>query len=303
MSAAPFMQLYVADYIGDTLHLTTEQHGAYLLLLMAMWRAGGSLPNEEHKLARIAGLSPARWRRVSGDVMVFFNEIDGQITQKRLAAEIEKAKEKSAKRAEAGAKGGIAKSLKDNETAVANAIGLPWHSSEPEPEPEPEPEKEENKNSSSSTLRPREEDGAAAAAFSKLDLEEEPVAFDELAARLAQLWHDQGLEVPAMAHARTWLGEGHSPDTIVATVKAKLATPAGRRAATLVWFDKAIAEAKPQPSAPKKPAPPTIYVRQLDSAWPAYAEAYRTMKGKDPPTDRAGGWHFPIDLLPAHSTH
>jgi uncharacterized protein YdaU (DUF1376 family) len=143
MSAAPFMQLYVADYIGDTLHLTTEQHGAYLLLLMAMWRAGGSLPNDEQKLARIVGLSPARWRRVNDDVLAFFDVSEGEISQKRLTAEIEKAKEKSAKRAEAGAKGGAAKSLKNNKPAVAIANVLPKHSSEPEPEPEREDKKKD----------------------------------------------------------------------------------------------------------------------------------------------------------------
>jgi uncharacterized protein YdaU (DUF1376 family) len=143
MSAAPFMQLYVADYIGDTLHLTTEQHGAYLLLLMAMWRAGGKLPNEEHKLARIVGLSPARWRRVSGDVLAFFDICEREITQKRLTREIEKAKEKSTKRAEAGSKGGIAKSLKDKESAIAIATVLPRHSSEPEPDTEREDKKKD----------------------------------------------------------------------------------------------------------------------------------------------------------------
>tara|TARA_R100001244_G_scaffold2541_1_gene3922 strand:- start:5821 stop:6303 length:483 start_codon:yes stop_codon:yes gene_type:complete len=74
------MQLYVADYLGDTMHLSTEQHGAYLLLLMAMWRAGGSLPNDEKKLARIVGLSTIKWRRVAADVMAFFTVDGDEIT-------------------------------------------------------------------------------------------------------------------------------------------------------------------------------------------------------------------------------
>lgn len=130
------MQLYVADYLGDTRHLTTEQHGAYLLLLMAMWRAGGALPNDEAKLARIVGLSPARWRRISSDVIAFFDVGGANITQKRLVAEIEKAREKSHKRADAGRQGGKAKALKSNDPPVANASELPayaYASSESEP--------------------------------------------------------------------------------------------------------------------------------------------------------------------------
>lgn len=128
----PFMQLYVADYLGDTRHLTTEQHGAYLLLLMTMWRAGGRLPNEDKKLARITGCTSSRWAKIKAEVVGFF-AVDGEeITHKRLMFELEKAQEKSIKRSVSGTQGGIAKSLKDKRATVANASDLPWHSSEPE---------------------------------------------------------------------------------------------------------------------------------------------------------------------------
>jgi uncharacterized protein YdaU (DUF1376 family) len=130
------MQFYVADYLGDTRHLTTEQHGAYLLLLMAMWRAGGTLPDDRAKLARIAGLSPSRWAKISDDVMAFFDACEGGITQGRLAAELAIANEKSEKRSQAGKAGARAKSLKTHKASSANASRLLKHSPEPEPEPE-----------------------------------------------------------------------------------------------------------------------------------------------------------------------
>lgn len=130
MTNTPFMQLYIADYLADTQHLTTEQNGAYLLLLMTMWRAGGSLPNDEKKLARIARVSLKRWHMIANEVMEFF-DVDGDvITQKRLVEELQKAVSKSEKRKTSGSLGGKAKSLKNNEHGLANASDLPKHSSE-----------------------------------------------------------------------------------------------------------------------------------------------------------------------------
>lgn len=134
MSSTPYFPLYVADYLADTSHLTTEQHGAYMLLLLAAWPRGGRLPADMRKLARIARVSPRRWHLVSEDVLEFF-EIDGEeIVNRRLEREHKKATSKSAKRSAAGKRGGIAKALKDKERGLANATANACHFPEPEPE-------------------------------------------------------------------------------------------------------------------------------------------------------------------------
>ena len=134
MSAPPFMQLWVADYLGDTRHLTCEQHGAYLLLLMSMWRAGGSVSNEPRMLARLACCTPSRWSKIAPEVLDLLTLEGDQISHPRIKAELTKASEKSIKRAEAGTRGGVAtskvNSLKNNDTAPAIATRLPQHSSD-----------------------------------------------------------------------------------------------------------------------------------------------------------------------------
>ncbi|MDW9444834.1 DUF1376 domain-containing protein [Sinorhizobium meliloti] len=128
MSERPFMQLYVSDFIGDTLHLSTEQIGAYMLLLMAMWNAGGRLPNDDAKLARVVRMSVKKWKAIEDDLLGFFDVTDREIHHNRLTKELQKSERKSQLRADAGAKGGSSKALKDKEARLANASDLPQHS-------------------------------------------------------------------------------------------------------------------------------------------------------------------------------
>lgn len=82
--------LFADAYLADTTHLTTEEHGAYLLLLMAAWRQEDcSLPNDDRKLARIAGLTPRKWKAIKPTIMEFWTLENGRISQLRLSREHE----------------------------------------------------------------------------------------------------------------------------------------------------------------------------------------------------------------------
>lgn len=116
----PFMPLWCSEYLSDTSHLTAEQMGAYCRLNMTMWLHGGSLPNDPRKLARIAGVNTRRWHIVGPDVMSFYVESNGRITQKRLNEEHKKVSLIREKRATASRAGVLAKSLKSHEAPSAN---------------------------------------------------------------------------------------------------------------------------------------------------------------------------------------
>lgn len=122
MSAPPYMKLYVADYLGDTHHLSATEHGAYLLLLMAMWRAGGSLPATDANLAKLARCTPDEWATIRDAVLPFFRRARGRLTQKRLADEIAKYENTSGSRSEAGKRGGRPKANKNNDDTKAIAF-------------------------------------------------------------------------------------------------------------------------------------------------------------------------------------
>ena len=103
----PWMPLYVGDYLGDTGHLTTTQHGAYLLLMMHYWRKG-ELPDDDRQLCKIAKLPLKTWNEYRATLQDFFH--DGW-KHKRIDAELERMMRVSAKRAIAGQKGGIGSAL------------------------------------------------------------------------------------------------------------------------------------------------------------------------------------------------
>ena len=103
----PWMPLYVGDYLGDTGHLTTTQHGAYLLLMMHYWRKG-ELPDDDRQLSKITKLPLKTWCDYRATLQDFFYE---GWKHKRIDAELAKMVRVSEKRAIAGQKGGLGSAL------------------------------------------------------------------------------------------------------------------------------------------------------------------------------------------------
>lgn len=152
MSAPPYMKLYIADYHGDTTHLDCREHGAYLLLLMAMWRAGGKLPADDVKLAKLAKLPADDWAEIRDTILAFFKRRGGQISHKRILSEIAHYDDVIVKRKTAGKARAEKKANDNSQQAPAHAEHLVAY-----PEPEPEPVVREDTEAKASASNPDQE--------------------------------------------------------------------------------------------------------------------------------------------------
>lgn len=117
-----WMPLLVDKYLGDTTHLTTEQHGAYLLLLLSCWKRDGKLPADDIQLANIARLPLARWRQHGPILLEFFDHEGGFLTQKRLTAELARAKANLEQRSQAGKASAEKRKLEREANARSTAV-------------------------------------------------------------------------------------------------------------------------------------------------------------------------------------
>lgn len=116
-----WMPLYVADYLADTSRLTTEQHGAYLLILMDYWR-NGPPPDDDAVLCSITRMQLVAWKRARPALVGFFSMIDGFWRQKRADAEKQSAADVSSKRSLSGKQGAGKRWGKTDGIPMANAI-------------------------------------------------------------------------------------------------------------------------------------------------------------------------------------
>ena len=131
-----WMPLYIGDYLADTSRLTTEQHGAYLLLIMDYWRSGRP-PDNDQVLAQICKLSPDAWRNAKAMLKQYFSIEDGCWVHKRIEAEILDAAQNQDRKHQRAVKGAAARWNKANNDASSNAQAMPMQCPLPSPSPSP----------------------------------------------------------------------------------------------------------------------------------------------------------------------
>lgn len=126
MAALPYIQLYVADYLADTMHLTAEEHGAYLLLIMNYWQTGK--PLSDRKIGAISRVNNERLTDVKETLSEFFTiDDDGFWHHGRIDQELEKVKSKCVKASIAGKKSAESRAkskrtLNGRSTVVSNPL-------------------------------------------------------------------------------------------------------------------------------------------------------------------------------------
>lgn len=97
-----WMPLYIGDYLADTLQLSAEQHGAYLLMLMHQWHAG-SVPDDAVALCQICHVRISRYAASVRPILERYFVLGSSGWQNhRLSVERERA---TARYAKASAKG------------------------------------------------------------------------------------------------------------------------------------------------------------------------------------------------------
>ena len=154
-----WMPLWIGAYLSDTMRLTTIQHGAYMLLLMAYWRERAALPDDDEELRSITKTDKSEWKRIRPVLAKFFRVEDGVWWHKRVEAEMAGADARSKKASEKAGKAAQARwgmpqkdesgDAPSNATSISQAFLDEMHNECPTPSPN---KYQEDKSSSSAKL-------------------------------------------------------------------------------------------------------------------------------------------------------
>lgn len=200
------MPLFTDAYLADTRHLSTTEHGAYLLLLIVHWRIGESgLPDDERLLARYTGLPLDKWRRLAPTIRQFFEIREGRLVQARVLDELQHLQGLRAR----SSAGGSAKALKTKGRHAAKRVLKKCQSSAPTPTPTPLKEEPDGSSKKQGRRLPDNwEPSGSDIAFAK-EAGHDAKAIALAAATFRDYWHAQpgqrGVKLDWAATWRNWI--------------------------------------------------------------------------------------------------
>ena len=112
---------YVGDYRAETQGFSHEERGVFVELLCAYCHRQSPLPDDDKQLAKLAGLSLSKWKRMRPTIAPIFTVKQGTWHLERLDEQIARGIETSRQRRLAGQKGGKKSWEKRQANAQANA--------------------------------------------------------------------------------------------------------------------------------------------------------------------------------------
>lgn len=134
-----WLPLNIGDYQKNTQRLNTEEHGAYLLLIMDYWM-NGPIPNDKKTLKNITKISAKKLQ----NVLAFFEEKEGKLYHERIEADKIEAEENQRAKKERTAAATAARWPK-TQSVTDNVTASPSSSPSPSPDKDTSVKQSENK--------------------------------------------------------------------------------------------------------------------------------------------------------------
>lgn len=261
MSDGLWMPLYVGDYLRDTGHLSTLEHGAYFLLLLHAWSHEGILPACDSRVRKIARLDARDWKRCREHVMRFFYVAPEGLRHKRVDEELGHSRARQERASQAGkasaAQRALQRKFNASSTAVATRVDSKLKPST-NLEATNTTHTTESKHLLNSQL-PRIRVAKSMPTRTFVGLEEHVttehdtgrrfVRGEDLDIAFGRICDAAQINTAAWAGNERpviqWLADGYEPDPILEAVKRVVARPGYQPPSTLAYFDKPIRQQQP----------------------------------------------------------
>jgi uncharacterized protein YdaU (DUF1376 family) len=118
----PWFAFHTADYVKDTMRLTTEGHGAYLLLMLDYYATGAPCPDDDYVLAAVTKLTEERWKQVRKALQPLFDVREGHWYHSRIEREMRSACDRHSASIAAAKLGAAARWGKEGDKPAPNKV-------------------------------------------------------------------------------------------------------------------------------------------------------------------------------------